>query len=242
LDGVTVTTPDPAQASVADHEELRRKLLEINVWAMTLVLALILERASDSLVFIAGTQRHVDIKVWAAMVVITLAFAALLGTTVGILVLHVRFRAPYNYWYVVLDNIFLTVPLYLAVRFLAASTLGGGTSAGPVLLQENEFRIGNALIAISYVFLFVRDLYTLPEIRDKVTSFPLAIFSMLHVLGAILFALVAIVPNLVIYVVVLCVVGFAFFFTGMAATPFLERRFAAHPAPAPSPVSGQATA
>jgi hypothetical protein len=242
LDGVTVTNPDPAQAGYADHEELRKKLLEINVWAMTLVLALILERASDSVVFIAGTQRPIDIKVWAALVVITLAFAALLGTTVGVLVLHVRFRAPYNYWYVVLDNIFLTVPLYLAVRFLAASTLGGGSSAvsGPLTLDESEFRIGNALIALSYVFLFARDLYTLPKIRDKVTSFPLAVFSMLHVLGAILFALVAIVPDLVVYVVVLCVVGFAFFFTGMAATPFLERRYAAHAIPTPSPVSGQA--
>ena len=236
-----MTTPDPAQASYADHEELRKKLLEINVWAMTLVLALILERASDSLVFITGTQRHIDDKVWAAMIVITLAFAALLGTTVGILVLHVRFRAPYNYWYVVLDNVFLTVPLYLAVRYLAASTLGGGSSvSGPLTLDENQFRIGNALIAVSYVFLFARDLYTLPKIRDKVTSFPLAVFSMLHVLGAILFALVAIVPDLVVYVVALCVVGFAFFFTGMAATPFLERRYSARALPTPSPVSGQA--
>src|SRR2546423_11855659 len=86
--------------------ELRQKLLEINVWAMLLIIALVLERASGAVVFIAGAWRSVNTEVWAAVFIMALVFGLLLGTTVGILALHVRFRAPYSYWYVVLDNVF----------------------------------------------------------------------------------------------------------------------------------------
>jgi hypothetical protein len=240
-----VTTTNPPDASYEDHEELRKKLLEINVWAMLLVIALVLERASDSIVFIVGTTRHVDTKVWAAMFIMLLVLAALLATTVGILVLHVRFRAPYNYWYVILDNVFLTVPLYLAVRFVASSTLvtANSTTSAALFLDDRQFRIGVGLIALSYVFLFVRDLIVFPKIRDKIQTLPLAAFGALHFLGAMLFLSAAIAPNSVVYVVVIGTVGFAFFFTGMVATPIIERRYAVAPVVpvAPGPVVGGPT-
>ena len=131
------------------HEELRKKLLEINVWAMTLILALVLERSSSAIVFIAGTPRHVETTVWGAVFLMALVFGLLLANTVGILVLHVRFRAPYSYWYVVLDNVFVTVPLYVAVRFIAASIGFGGTSNSSVRLDDSLFQVGVALIATS---------------------------------------------------------------------------------------------
>src|SRR5690242_267290 len=105
---------DAAGPHDGDHEKLRAKLLEINTWAMLLVIALTLERSSGALVFISGSAGPIDSKVWAAVFTIRLVFGLLLAMTVGLLVLHVRFRAPYGYWYVVLDNILLTVPLYVA--------------------------------------------------------------------------------------------------------------------------------
>ena len=209
------------------HEELRKKLLEINIWAMTLILALVLESASSAMVFIAGTPRHVDTTAWGAVFLMALVFGLLLATTVGILVLHVRYRAPYNYWYVVLDNVFVTVPLYVAVRFIAASIGFGETSTGPVRLNNGLFQIGVALIAVSYVFMFVRDLMVLPEIRNKLSLTPRVAAGSMHFLGALLFLAAAIAPRFVVSVAIIGSIGLAFFFAGMVAIPLIERRFTA---------------
>lgn len=209
------------------HEELRKKLLEINVWAMTLILALVLDSSSTAVIFIAGTPRHVETQAWAGVFIMALVFGLLLGTTVGILVLHVRFRAPYSYWYVVLDNIFVTVPLYVAVRFIGASVGFGEISTAPVRLDESLFRVGAALIALALVFLFVRDLIVLPNIRNQISVPPLVAVSALHFLGALLFLSLAIIPESVVYVAVLGSVGLCFFFAGMAAIPFIQAHFPA---------------
>jgi hypothetical protein len=210
----------------ANNVELRKKLLEINVWAMTLILALVLESFSSAIVTLEGTPRHVDIKAWAAVFIMTLVFGLLLATTVGLLVLHVRFQAPYSYWYVVVDNVFITVPLYIAVRFIGASIVFGAISATPVHLDESLFRIGAALIALSFAFLFVRDLVVLPKIRNQLSLPPLVAVSALHVLGVLLFLSLAIAPNSVVYVAVLGSIGLGFFFAGMAAIPVIQARFA----------------
>jgi hypothetical protein len=206
--------------------ELRKKLLEINVWAMTLILALVLESFSSAIVTLDGTSRHVDTKAWAAVFIMTLVFGLLLATTVGILVLHVRFQAPYSYWYVVVDNVFITVPLYIAVRFIGSSIGFGAVSSGSVHLDEGLFRIGAALIALSFVFLFVRDLIVLPKIRNQISLPPLVAVSALHFLGVLLFLSLAIAPNSVVYVAVLGSIGLGFFFAGMAAIPVIQTRFA----------------
>ena len=208
------------------QEELRKKLLEINVWAMTLILALVLERSSSAIVFIAGTSRHVETTVLGAVFLMVLVFGLLLASTVGILILHVRYQAPYNYWYVVLDNVFVTVPLYLAVRFIAESIGFGGTSTTSVRLDNNLFQIGVALIATSYIFLFLRDIMVLPEIRNKLSVPPLVAVGAVHLLGALLFLSAAIAPRLVVYVAVIGSIGLGFFFAGMVAIPLIEKRFA----------------
>lgn len=207
------------------NEELRKKLLEINVWAMTLILALVLDSSSTAIIFIAGTPRHIETQAWAAVSIMALVFGLLLGTTVGILALHVRFHAPYSYWYVVLDNVFVTVPLYVAVRFIGASIGFDETSTAPVRLDESLFRVGAALIALALVFLFVRDLIVLPKIRNQISVPPLIAVSALHFLGALLFLSLAIIPNSVLYVAVLGSIGLGFFFAGMAAIPVLQARF-----------------
>jgi hypothetical protein len=209
-----------------NNVELRKKLLEINVWAMTLILALVLESFSSAIVALDGTPRHVDTKTWAAVFIMVLVFGLLLATTVGILVLHVRFQAPYSYWYVVVDNVLITVPLYIAVRFIGASIGFGAISTTPIRLDENLFRIGAGLIALSFVFLFVRDLIVLPEIRNQLSLPPLVAVSALHFLGVLLFLTLAIAPNSVVYVAVLGTIGLGFFFAGMAAIPVIQARFA----------------
>lgn len=210
------------------QEELRKKLLEINTWAMLLIIALVLERSSGAVVSIASTSRPVDITVWAAVFIMGLVFGLLLATTVGILVLHVRLQAPYSYWYVVLDNIFVTVPLYFAVRFIAASTGFDqiSTSNTPVGLDNGLFRIGAVMIAASLFSLFVRDLMVLPKIRGQISLPPLVAVSTLHVLAAVLFLSLAIAPGFVVYVAVLGSLGLVAFFAGMAAIPVIETRFA----------------
>lgn len=208
------------------HEQLRGKLLEINTWAMLLVIALVLERSSGAIVFIYKTPGHVDIKVWAAVFIMALVFGLLLATTVGLLVLHIRFRAPYGYWYVVLDNVFLTVPLYVAVRFMAASTGFDELPTSPTGLNQNLFRAGVVMVATSFIYLFVRDLMVLPKIRDQISVPPLVAVSALHFLGALLFLSAAIAPALIVYVAAIGTIGLAFFFAGMAAIPFIEARFA----------------
>jgi hypothetical protein len=212
-----------------DEVELRKKLLEINVWAMLLVIALVLERASDTLVSVAAVADKVDTKVWAAVFIMGMVFGVLLGTTVGILALHVRFQAPYGYAHVILDNIFVTVPLYIAIRFSAAAILR--TTGTPVTLDEDLFRLGAAMIALALGFLFVRDLIVLPKITDQLSAPPLIAVTALHFMGAMLFVLLAVVPGFVLYVAALGSVGLGFFFAGMAAIPTLSRRFK----PAPSP-------
>jgi len=205
-------------------QELRQKLLDINIWAMLLIIALVLERTSDAIVLIAGAPRTVDTKVWAAVFIMALVFGLLLATTVGILALHVRFRAPYRYWYVALDNVFVTVPLYVAVRFIATSI-----SQAPVVgirLDEGMFRVGAGLIVVSLAFLFARDLIVLPKISDQLSVPPLVAVSALHGLGAVLFLSLAIAPSFILYVAVLGAIGLGFFFAGMAAIPAIERRFA----------------
>lgn len=208
------------------QQELRKKLLEINIWAMTLILALVLESSSSAIVFIAGTPRHVEATVWGAVFLMALVFGILLATTVGILVLHVRYQAPYSYWYVVLDNVFVTVPLYVAVRFIAASIGFGETSTMPVRLDGSLFRVGVALIAVSYVFVLVRDVMVLPEIRNQLSVPPLVAIGAMHALGALLFLSVAIAPGFVVYVAVMGSIGLGLFFAGMVAIPLIERRFA----------------
>jgi len=203
--------------------ELRKKLLEINVWAMLLIIALVLEQASGAVVVIAGASRTVDPQVWAALLMMAMVFGNLLATTVGILALHVRFGAPYSYWYVVLDNVFVTVPLYVAVRFIAASI--NETSATAVRLDESLFRVGATVIALSFAFLFVRDIIVLPKIRIHISPAPLYAVGLLHLLGALLFFSLAAAPGFVVYVAVTGSIGLAFFFAGMAAIPVIEARF-----------------
>jgi hypothetical protein len=218
-------------------QELRQKLLEINIWAMLLIIALVLEQTSDAVIFIAGGPGNVDSKVWAAVFIMALVFGLLLATTVGILALHVRFRAPYQYWYVVADNVFVTVPLYVAVRFIAASI--SKNAAGAVRLDEGMFRVGAALIVLSLVFLFARDLIVLPKISGQLSVPPLVAVSALHLLGALLFLSLAIAPGFVLYVAVLGAIGLGFFFAGMAAIPLIEARFgAAKPKEALAPRPG----
>jgi hypothetical protein len=207
----------------SSRAELRQKLLEINVWAMLLIIALVLERASNSVVVIAAAWRNVDAREWAALFMMALVFGLLLATTVGILALHVRFGAPYSYWYVVLDNVFVTVPLYIAVRFISASI--GETTTTVVHLDENLLRVGATMIALSFVFLFVRDLIVLPKIRTRIAVPPLVAVSALHLLGAVLFISLAVVPGFVIYVAVTGTIGLGFFFAGMVAIPLIEARF-----------------
>lgn len=208
------------------RQELRVKLLEINTWAMLLVIALVLERSSGALVFIYGASSNVDMKVWAAVFIMALVFGLLLGTTVGLLVLHVRFRAPYGYWYVVLDNVFLTVPLYVAVRFIAASTGFDQMPTSPAGLNQSLFRVGVVMIGASFIYLFARDLMVLPRIRSQISVPPLVAVSALHFLGALLFLSAAITPGLIVYVAAIGTIGLAFFFAGMAAIPLIEARFA----------------
>lgn len=225
-----MTTGDAIDTS---RVELRQKFLEINMWAMLLIIALVLERASDAIVFIAAAP-HVDTKVWAAVFIMAIVFGLLLATTVGILALHVRFRAPYSYWYVAADNVLVTVPLYLAVRFIAASI--GKTANTPVRLDEDLFRVGAAMIVVAFIFLLVRDLIVLPKIRGELSLPPLIAVSTLHFLGAILFLSLAIAPDFVLYVAVLGTIGLGFFFAGMAAIPVISTRFAAtQPIPAAQP-------
>jgi hypothetical protein len=230
-----MTTENTTGSTDISSGELRQKLLEIHVWAMLLVIALVLDRTSDEFVFIASATHNVETKVWAAVFIMVLVFGLLLATTVGILILHVRFRAPYNYWYVLLDNIFVTVPLYVAVTFIAASTGLGKTPATPVSLNENLFRIGAAMIAVSYVFLFIRDIVVLPKIRSKISIPPLVAVGAMHFLGALLFLSLAIAPGFVLYVAALGSIGLGFFFAGMTAIHFIETRFAvAKPTGAPT--------
>jgi hypothetical protein len=156
-----------------------------------------------------------------------LVFGFLLATTVGLLALHVRFRAPYRYWYVVVDNIFLTVPLYVAVRFIAASTgLDDALPTSPTGLNESLFRAGVVMIATAFIYLFARDLVVLPKIQDKISVPPLVAVSALHFLGAVLFLTAAVAPGLILYVAVIGAIGLAVFFAGMAAIPIIEARFA----------------
>ena len=217
----------------ATPEELPKKLLEINVWAMTLILALVLDSAAAALVSIVSSRRPVETQVWAAVFIMALAFGLLLATTVGILALHVRFRAPYKYWYSVLDNIFITVPLYVAVKFIGASIeLGGGTGV-TVRLDDGTFSIGAALIALALAFLVVRDFIVLPEIRDHLSVPPLVAVTALHSLGALLFLSLAIAPGFVLYVAAAGTLGLGFFFAGMVAIPVIEKRFKT-----PQPPSG----
>jgi len=211
----------------AGHDELRGKLLEINTWAMLLVIALILERSSGAVIFISRHRASVDIKALAAVFTMVLVFGLLLGTLVGLLVLHVRFRAPYAYWYVVLDNVFLTVPLYAAVRFIAASTGFDESPTTPTPLDEGLFQVGVIMIAASFVYLFLRDLMVLPKIQNQISFPPLVAVGALHLLGALLFVTAAIAPGLIVYVVAIGTIGLAFFFAGMAAIPFIAARFAA---------------
>ena len=211
-------------------EELRKKLLEINVWAMTLILALVLERSSGAIVFITGTPRHVHATVWWNVFFMALVFGILLATTVGILVLHLRFRAPYRYWYVVVDNVFVTIPLYVAVRFMAASIEFGETSttgqvSATLRADQSLFRVGVGLIALSYVFLFARDLMVLPGIGARLSVVALAVVGSMHVLGALLFLSAAIAPDYVGYVATIGSIGLGFFFAGMAAIPLIQRSF-----------------
>lgn len=213
-----------AESIDTSPHELRQKLLEINVWAMLLIIALVLERTSDAVVFITGVSGNVDIKVWAAVFIMALVFGLLLATTVGILALHVRFRAPYRYWYVVLDNVFVTVPLYVAVRFIAASI--SKTHSSAVYLDEGMFRIGAGLIVLSFAFLFTRDLIVLPKISGQLSVPPLVAVSALHLLGGLLFLSLTVAPSLVLYAAVLGTIGLGFFFAGMAAIPFIEAHFA----------------
>jgi len=222
----------------ATNAELRKKLLEINVWAMTLVLALVLDSAASALVSIVSSRHPVETKVWAAVFIMALAFGLLLATTVGILALHVRFEAPYKYWYSVLDNVFITVPLYVAAKFIGASIGSGKGAVGTVRLDDGTFRIGAALIAVALAFLVVRDLIVLPKIRGQISVPPLVAVSALHSLGVLLFLSLAIVPSFVLYVAVLGSIGLASFFTGMAAIPIIERRFAISRPPAATPQPG----
>jgi len=230
-----MTTTDPIDATTdpidATTQELRKKLLEINIWAMTLILALVLESSSSAVVFIVSTHRHVQPTVWGAVVLMALIFGILLATMVGILVLHVRYKALYKYRYVILDNVFVTVPLYVAVRFIAASIGFGETSTMPLGLNEGMFRVGVALIAASYFFLLVRDVMVLPEIGNKLSREPRIAIGAMHALGAMLFAAVAIAPSLVVYVAVMGTIGLCLFFAGMVAIPLIDKRFAPEPAP-----------
>jgi hypothetical protein len=222
-----MTTTDTTDTK---NKDMWKKLLEINVWAMTLILALVLESFSSAIVALDGTSRHVDTKAWAAVFIMVLVFGLLLATTVGILVLHVRFGAEYNYWYVVLDNVLITVPLYIAVRFIGASIAFGAISTGPVHLNESMFRIGAALIALALAFLFTRDLIVLPKIKDELSLPPRFAVGALHFLAVLLFLSLAITPNSVVYVAVLGTMGLGFFFAGMAAITVIQNRFApAHP-------------
>lgn len=222
-------------------KKLQKKLLDINTWAMLLIIALTLDRASDVAIFIVGTPLNVDAKVWAAFSIMALTFGLLLATTVGILALHVHFEAPYRYWYVVLDNVFITVPMYVAVRFIAASI--SKAPVADVRLDESIFRVGAGLIAFSFIFLFARDLLVLPNINNKLSVPPLVAVSALHLLGTLLFISLAILPDAVLYVAVLGTIGLGFFFAGMAAIPFIETHFAAaRPNEASAPVSSSPSA
>jgi hypothetical protein len=207
------------------RKEMQEKLLEINTWAMLLIIALTLQRASDVAIFIVGTPLNVDAKVWAAFSIMALTLGLLLATTVGILALHVHFEAPYRYWHVMLDNIFIMVPMYVAVRFIAASITKAPAAA--VRLDETMFRVGAILIAFSFIFLFTRDFLVLPKINSKLSVPPLVAVSMLHLLGALLFISLAIFPDAVLYAAVIATIGLSFFFAGMAAIPFIEKHFAA---------------
>jgi hypothetical protein len=207
-------------------KELRKKLLEISTWAMLLSLALVLEAASTDFVLITGTHRHVQSEVAGAVLLMAVVFGILLATTVGILILHVRYDAPYRYWYVVLDIVFVTVPLYVAVKFVAVSIVSGQASGAQLGFNEGLFRTGSALIAVSYFFVVVRDFIVLPEIRDQLTFNPLRPVASIHALGALLFLSVAIVPRFVVPFAIIGSIGIGLFFAGMAAIPFIDKRFA----------------
>lgn len=223
---------DDKSLVAANRMQLREKLLEINVWAMLLIIALVLERASNSIVVIAGAWRSVDVRVWAALFMMALVFGLLLATTVGILALHVRFGAPYSYWFVILDNVFVTVPLYVAVRFIAASI--GESAATTIHFDQNLLSVGATMIGLSFVFLFIRDLVVLPKIREQIDLPPLIAVTALHLLGAGLFFSLAVIPGFVVYVAVTGSIGLAFFFAGMAAIPAIEARFGPPRAAAPA--------
>jgi hypothetical protein len=74
----------------------------------------------------------------------------------------------------------------------------------------------------------------LPQIRSKLSIPPLVAVSALHLLGALLFLMLAIVPRFVLYVAVLGSIGLGFFFAGMAAIPVISIRFRPDPAAAPA--------
>jgi hypothetical protein len=223
-----------------NKKEFRVKLLEINIWAMTLILALVLEASSGTVVLITGTHRHVESTVWAAVLLMALVFGILLGTMVGILILHVQYKAPYRSLYVVLDNVFVAVPLYLAVRFISVSIGFGEASSAPLGFNDRLFRTGVALIAASYFFLLVRDFMVLPRNENvKLSGPPLLAVGAMHALGALLFISVAIVPSLVVSVAVTGSIGLGLFFAGVAARRFIEKLLGIDtPGQAPAPAIG----
>jgi len=180
---------------------------------MTLIMALILEQASGPVVAIFGTARPVDVEVWAALWMMGLVFGVMLATLLGILTLHVRYDAEYRYWYVVLDNVFVTVPLFVAVRFIASSI--NATPGSAVHLDETLFRIGATLIAVSYVALSVRDAVALPKIPVNLSPIALWLVGAMHVVGALLFFLLAAVPGVIVLVALIGSVGLVFFFVAI---------------------------
>ena len=217
--------------------DLRQKFLDLSVWAMTLIMGLILEQASGPVVAIFGAPHAVDIQVWAALAMMSLVFGLMLATLVGILALHVRFRVEYSYWFVVLDNVLVTAPLFVAVRFMATSV--GSTSVTAVHLDENLFRIGAALIAVSYVGLSVRDAVTLRKVHVFRRGALFGVGAM-HILGALLFFMLAAIPGLIVAVAFTGWISLILFFAVVLIDQVIPRLFRPEVAAAVDPLGARA--
>ena len=205
------------------RSQVSGELMRINVWALALVMALVLEQTAGALAEVANAE-VVGARVVGAVSVMVLVFGILLATTVGITVLHVRYGVRYRYWQVVLDNVFVAVPLYLAVRFVAVSAQPDDNGAEFVGVNDTTFQMGLVLIALAFAALVVRDFFVLPELEDEYGPVPLVLVATAHAIGAVLALFAAIWPQTVSVIVPIGAISLAIFFGGMASLKFFESR------------------
>lgn len=210
-----------------NEAEFRRTLLGINIWSLTLVMALVLERLARALAEVTKAT-DVDGDVWGALGVMGIVFGVVLATAVGISALHVKFSVPYGYVQVLWDNVLIAAPLYIAVRFIDVTGTADGDGSVSVAFDSTTFRWGAGLIAVAFAMLLVRDVLTLPQIANKYGYLPLFVVGAIHFGGFVLAFVTAVWPDLVTIVVVAGGIGLMLFFAGMAFLNAILERITEH--------------